>query len=245
MKCCLGLTEAAKPHNRWMCVCARVCACVFKQESNFFPSVKAACRQVGPLKCSQVSEGFQRKVWLRANVQWATVLWAKCHVDARGQRRMARLVWDDRKANSKISLITCSCSSRGRQRVGYSSHRLSTIREEKIREMLFWRVTVVCCQAMTGSEVGRLKGVLWASTGWLAEWHSWPSSIVLPREEITSNVNGSCCWTVAVKSEGNWSEIRAVVKQAGPRTITKIKHRLKDDKRPSLLTHWNLRLVRK
>lgn len=27
-----------------VCVCGRVCACVFKQESNFFPSVKAACR---------------------------------------------------------------------------------------------------------------------------------------------------------------------------------------------------------
>lgn len=33
----------------------------------------------------------------------------------------------------------------------------------------------------------------------------------------------------AVKSEGNWSEIRAVLKQAGPRTITKRKHRLKDE----------------
>lgn len=158
MKCCLGLTDAAKPHNRWMCVCVRVCACVFKQESNFFPSVKAACRQVGPLKCSQVSEGFQRKVWLRANVQWATVLWAKCLVDARGQRRMARLVWDDRKANSKIPLITCSCSSRGRQRVGYSSHRLSTIREEKIRETLFWRVTVCVVRQRQAQKLVVSKG---------------------------------------------------------------------------------------
>ncbi len=36
-------------------------------------------------------------VWKRENIQWATVVW-KCLVDVRGQRRMGRLVRDDRKA---------------------------------------------------------------------------------------------------------------------------------------------------
>ena len=38
------------------------------------------------------SLGLQRTVWKRENIQW------KCLVDVRGQRRMGRLVPDDRKA---------------------------------------------------------------------------------------------------------------------------------------------------
>ncbi len=34
----------------------------------------------------------------RENIQWVAVLWTKCLVDVRGQRRMGRLVRDDRKA---------------------------------------------------------------------------------------------------------------------------------------------------
>ncbi len=51
-----------------------------------------------------ISKGLQRMVRKRENIQWQQLCGRKCLVDVRGQRRMDRLVRDDRKAT--ITQIT-------------------------------------------------------------------------------------------------------------------------------------------
>ncbi len=69
----------------------------------------------------------------RENIQWEAVVWTKCLIDVSGQRRMGRLVRDDRKAT--VTQIT-TCYNQGMQntlsecrtrwtlkQMGYSSRR--------------------------------------------------------------------------------------------------------------------------
>ncbi len=53
---------------------------------------------------TSISKGLQRMVRKRENIQWQQLCGRKCLVDVRGQRRMDRLVRDDRKAT--ITQIT-------------------------------------------------------------------------------------------------------------------------------------------
>lgn len=234
----------------------RVCACVFEEESNFFHSEGA--RLAGRVKFSGVSEGFQSEVWLRASVQRATVLWAQCLVDARGQRRMVRLLWDDREANAKITSMTSSQSSRGRHRVrlleapdrkmGCGSHRLTEIKEEKVRKTMFSRVTA--CVVTFGCRAQNSVVSQGLFDNEQIHWRVLQQTVFgIPMRENHYKMFSASHWTIAVKSEGEYTDARAVLKQdevqAGASTITK--SLLKDKKKkkhPSLFTRLGLEMTR-
>ncbi len=69
-----------------------------------------------------ISRVLQRMVWKRENIQWATVVWTK--MPCWCQRRMVRLVRDDRKAT--VTQITTR----------YNQHMQNTISERTTRRTL-------------------------------------------------------------------------------------------------------------
>ncbi len=72
-------------------------------------------------------------VWKSENIQWAAVVWTKCLIDVRGQRRMGRLVRDDKKATvtqittrynqGMQNTISKRTTCRTLKQMGYSSRR--------------------------------------------------------------------------------------------------------------------------
>lgn len=154
------------------------------------------------------------------------------------------------RANAKITSMTSSQSSRGRHRVrlleapdrkmGCGSHRLTEIKEEKVRKTMFSRVTA--CVVTFGCRAQNSVVSQGLFDNEQIHWRVLQRTVFgIPTRENHYKMFSASHWNIAVKSEGEYTDARAVLKQdevqAGASTITKSLLKDKKKKKASLSFH--------
>ncbi len=143
----------------------------------------------------------------KKNIQWAAVVWTKCLVDVRGQRRMGRLVRDDRKATvtqittrynqGMQNTISEHTTRRTLKQMGYSSRRplrvpLLSAKNRKRR--------LQSAQTHQNWTIEDWKNVAWSDDSRFLLQHS-DDSVIIWRKEHES-MDSSCLVSTVQAGDG-------------------------------------------